>query len=60
MTWIVWKREVTVMTRRIVHVGKHLVVHPRVCFGRLTFKGTRVPVETVMTFISMGRSIDDI
>ena len=48
------------MKRKVRKVGKYLVVDPRVCFGRLTFRGTRVPVETVMTFISMGDSVDEI
>ncbi len=41
-------------------IGKHLMVDPKVCHGRLTFKSTRVPVSTVLTFLSMGDSIDDI
>ena len=40
--------------------GKHLVVDPKVCHGKLTFKDTRVPVGTVLTFLSMGDSIDDV
>ncbi len=40
-----------------VEIGEHLIVHPGVCFGRLTFKGTRVPVETILYFLSIGRSI---
>jgi uncharacterized protein (DUF433 family) len=40
---------------RIVEIGEHLVVDPRVCHGKLTFKGTRVPVETVLYFLSEGR-----
>src|SRR5262249_13095178 len=43
-----------------VEVGKHLIVHPRVCHGQLTFKGTRVPVETVLYFLSTGRTIEQI
>lgn len=41
-------------------IGKHLVVDPKVCHGKLTFRGTRVPVSTVLTFLGMGNSIDDI
>jgi hypothetical protein len=29
-------------------VGEHLVVDPRVCHGEVTFRGTRVPVETIL------------
>jgi uncharacterized protein (DUF433 family) len=35
-------------------VGRHLIVHPNVCFGKLTFDGTRVPVATVLTFLGTG------
>ncbi len=41
-------------------VGEYLVVDPRVCHGKMTFKGTRVPVETVLTFLSQGDTFDDI
>ena len=37
-----------------IEIGEYLVVDPEVCHGQLTFKGTRIPVETVLTFLSMG------
>ena len=37
-----------------------LIAHPGVCFGRVTFKGTRVPVKTVLEFMAMGWTIDRI
>ena len=40
--------------------GKYLVVDSEVCFGKMTFQGTRIPVSTILTFLSMGDSIDDI
>ncbi len=43
-----------------VEVGRYLIVHPGICFGKLTFKGTRVPVSTVLTFMSMGWTIDQV
>jgi len=43
-----------------VVIGKHLVVDPKACHGKLTFNGTRVPVSTALTFLSMGDSIGDI
>ena len=43
-----------------VYVGKHMVVHPRVCHGELTFKGTRVPVETILIRLAQGRSISSL
>jgi uncharacterized protein (DUF433 family) len=41
-----------------VEIGKYLVVDPRVCHGQLTFKGTRVPVETVLYWLSQGKTIE--
>ena len=38
-------------------VGNHLVVDPRVCHGELTFRGTRVPVETVLGCLAKGHSL---
>jgi uncharacterized protein (DUF433 family) len=43
-----------------LEVGKYLVVDPRICFGKLTFKGTRVPVTTVLTFLAKGRTIPEV
>jgi uncharacterized protein (DUF433 family) len=34
------------------------VVDPEVCHGQMTFKGTRVPVDTVLTFLAKGYSVD--
>ena len=44
-------------SRRPKHVGKHLVVDPRVCHGDLTFRGTRVPVETILSYLAKGYSL---
>jgi len=41
-------------------IGKYLVADPEICHGKLTFKGSRVPVGTVITFLAMGDSIKDI
>jgi uncharacterized protein (DUF433 family) len=43
-----------------IELGEYLVVDPKVCHGQLTFKGTRIPVETVLTFLSMGYTIEDV
>lgn len=37
-------------------VGKHLTVDPRVCHGELTFRGTRVPVATILSYLAKGYS----
>src|SRR5882672_10458496 len=43
---------------KILEVGEHLIVDPRVCHGKLTFKGTRLPVQTVLSLlVRKGRSI---
>jgi len=41
-------------------IGKYLIVDPGICHGKLVFKGSRVPVSTVLTFLAMGDSIQDI
>jgi uncharacterized protein (DUF433 family) len=35
-----------------LEIGEHLVIDPRVCHGKMTFKGTRLPVETVLTLMA--------
>ena len=46
--------------RRPKEIGEYLVVDPRVCHGKMTFKGTRVPVETVLTFLAKGDTPEEI
>ena len=46
------------MTR--VEIGKYLVIDPEICHGQLTFKGTRIPVETALAYLAMGYSIEQI
>jgi len=41
-------------------IGQYLIADPGICFGRVTFKGTRLPVKTVLEFMALGRTIDDI
>lgn len=41
-------------------IGNYLIVDNDICHGKLVFKGTRVPVSTVLTFLAMGDSIQDI
>ena len=36
------------------------LIDPEICHGQMTFKGTRVPVETVLVFIAKGDSINDL
>jgi uncharacterized protein (DUF433 family) len=39
-------------------VGKYLVIDPRLCFGKLTFKGTRIPVATVLAYLARGETVE--
>jgi uncharacterized protein (DUF433 family) len=43
-----------------VRVGKFLVVDPKMCHGKLTFRGTRVPVTTVLHFLAAGKTVGEI
>ncbi len=43
------------MRRKLI--GQYLVADPEVCHGKLTFSGTRVPVQTVLHFLSKGKSV---
>ena len=43
---------------RNVEVGNYLIIDPGVCHGQLTFRNTRVPVDTVLTFLAKGYSVD--
>ena len=41
-------------------IGRYLVVDPKVCHGKLTFTGTRVPVETVLSWLAKGKTMESI
>ena len=45
---------------RKVEIGNYLVMDPEICHGQMTFKGTRVPVDTVLTFPAKGYSVDQL
>jgi uncharacterized protein (DUF433 family) len=44
----------------ITDIGEYLTIDPEIMHGRLTFKGTRVPVNIVLEYIEDGLSIDDV
>jgi uncharacterized protein (DUF433 family) len=46
------------MKRR--EIGNYLVVDPNICHGKMTFKGTRIFVETVLEMVAEGMEWDDI
>ena len=41
-----------------IEIGRYLVSDPEVCHGQLTFKGTRVLVETVLSYLAAGRTVE--
>ena len=41
-------------------VGNYLVIDPEICHGQMTFRGTRVTVDTVLTFLAKGYTIDQL
>lgn len=43
-----------------VEVGKYLAIDPAICHGQMTFAGTRVPVDTALTYLARGYSIDQL
>jgi uncharacterized protein (DUF433 family) len=43
-----------------IEVGRHLVFDSEICHGQLTFRGTRVPVDAVLTFLAKGYSVDQL
>jgi uncharacterized protein (DUF433 family) len=43
-----------------VAIGDHLVIDQEICHGQMTFRGTRLPVDTVLTFLTKGYSVDQL
>jgi len=43
-----------------VEIGRYLVSDPDVYHGEVTFKGTRIPVKTILTFVRRGDTIRDV
>ncbi len=41
-------------------VGRYLVIDPGICHGQMTFKGTRVPVETALALLGKGYSVEQL
>lgn len=38
----------------------HIMVDPDICFGKPCIKGTRMPVASILAYISGGMSIEDL
>ena len=45
-------------TRKRQALGQYIVADPEICHGQLTFKGTRILVESVLSYLAAGRSIE--
>jgi hypothetical protein len=43
-----------------IEVGSYMVIDPEIYHGQMTFKGTRIPVDTVLTFVGKGHSVDQL
>ena len=41
-------------------IGDYLVINPAICHGQLTFKGTRIPVDTVLDYLARGYSVEQL
>lgn len=44
----------------MIEIGNYLVIDREICHGQMTFRGTRIPVDTVLTFLAKGYSIDQL
>lgn len=45
---------------RRTEIGNYLVIDPEICHGQMTFKGTRVPIDTVLALLAKGYSVDQL
>jgi uncharacterized protein (DUF433 family) len=50
--------ELSLRTRKLQVLGRYIVADPEICHGQLTFKGTRILVETVLSYLAAGRSLE--
>lgn len=50
--------EETVKLTKRLEIGKFVVVDREFYHGEMTFRDTRLPVETVLDFLAMGESLD--
>jgi uncharacterized protein (DUF433 family) len=41
-------------------IGRHICADPKICHGRLTFRGTRILVSDVLDLVASGMAWDDI
>ena len=43
-----------------IDVGKYIVIDPEICHGQMTFRDTRVPVDTVLVYLAKGYSVEQL
>jgi len=43
-----------------IEIGTHLVMDHEIYHGELTFKGTRVPVDVVLTYVIKGMPLKEV
>jgi uncharacterized protein (DUF433 family) len=41
-------------------IGSYLIIDPEICHAQLIFKGTRIPVDTVLSYLARGYSVDQL
>ena len=47
-------------TGQRIELGKFIVADPRICHGKLTYKGTRIMVWQVLEALADGESVDQL
>ena len=43
-----------------IGIGSYLVIDPEICHGQMTFRDTRVPVDTILALLAKGHSINQL
>jgi uncharacterized protein (DUF433 family) len=41
-------------------IGKYIIIDPEICHGQITFKGTRIPIDTVLALLAKGYSMEQL
>ena len=44
----------------IIRINNYIVADPRICHGKLTFKGTRIMVWQILEMLEAGANINEI
>ncbi len=44
--------------RKRKELGQYIVADPEICHGQLTFKGTRILVKSVLSYVAHGKDWD--